>query len=87
MMRQRVERREETMGGGDPGCVECGGGGRGPVHFELHAHHGDDCLSCGGPCRDSGPDACPACGRTLRFTLDFESPNGLGAEDGERLYS
>lgn len=80
-MLQRVERLEGNLEGG-PVCPECGGGGSGPVRFVVHSRYEDECPTCGGPCQDTGPDACPGCGRTLRFTLDFDSPGGLEAEAG-----
>jgi len=80
-MRQRIERLEGNMDGGQ-GCPECGGGGGGTVQFITHVHHEDECPTCGGPCRESGPEFCNSCGQLLRFTIKFDNHNNQEDEDG-----
>ena len=79
---QRVNRLATSLGGRI--CPECGGGGRGPVKVEMHIplYGKNECSTCDGSCRDSGPEFCNSCGRVLRFTIKFDNPNGQDDEDG-----
>jgi hypothetical protein len=66
---RRVERLEESAGGG--GCSRCGWGGRGPGDDGGEQTYEVVFMEEGDP--DPGPSEwCPECGRQTQVTIEFE---------------